>query len=110
MCRSKTKLADLQNFRAELRANENNVEHFAQLVVLTLLLLIKKTDTPVVAPEISDFILPDIDYLLYGSAVISYISLVRGQLNLTVSKKNGFVPFMGKLILLLYFAIGSAAR
>ena len=110
LSRTRTKLKDLQSLRADLRANENAVEHFAQLVVLALLILIKKSDTSMVAPEISNFLLPDIDYLLYGSALISYLSLVRGQLNFAVTKKDGFVPFLGKLILLAYFAIGTAAR
>ena len=103
-------LEHLKLLSSELRANENVLEHLPQLVILLLLILIKKTETTTVPLHLSMNLVPENEFIIYASATASFLSLVRGQLHLIESKKNGYLPSIGKLFLLAYYIIGTAAR
>ena len=104
-------LTDLKRLRAEMRANENFLEHLFQLVILLLLIFIKQfKQTTTVSPYLSDNLVPENQLLFVLSALTSFFSLARGQLATLIAKKNGFVPFLGKMVLLCYYTIGTAVR
>merc|ERR1712117_782854 len=104
-------LNDLKRLRAEMRANENILEHLFQLVILLLLILIKQfKQTTTVPLYLSDNLVSDNQLLFVLSALTSFFSLARGQLATLIAKKGGFVPFLGKMVLLCYYTIGTAAR
>merc|ERR1712062_205126 len=82
-----------------------------QLVILLLLICIKKfKQTTTVSLYLSDNLVSDNELLFVFSALTSFFSLVRGQLATLIAKKGGFVPFLGKMVLLCYYTIGTAAR
>ena len=96
--------------KARFRANENILEHFIQLTILFTLSLIKDSKTTTAPPHIAKYVVETSGFFLFASSAWSYISLVRGQINLTSSKKYSFVPFVGKIILVIYFTLGTGAR
>ena len=101
----------LSGLKAELRCNENSIEQLSQLVILILLVLIRSSATVTVPNHFAANLLKeDQDYFLVGSAIWSFISLVRGQLNLGVSIDRGIVPILGKGLLFAYYFIGTFAR
>ena len=104
-------LHDLKRLRSKMRTNENILEHLPQLVILLLLIFIKQyKHTTTVPLHLSSNLVPDNELLFVFSALTSFISLSRGQLSLIITKKNGYIPSLGKLVLLCFFIIGTAAR
>ena len=109
--RASGKLQSYRTLAVNLRNNENIMEHLPQLLVLIILILISKSMTATVPLHISSNLVPvGDDMLLVASAMISFFSLVRGQLGNAIIHKKSFVPFLGKIVLLLYFTIGTAVR
>ena len=102
---------ELKGLRSEMRANENFLEHLPQLVILLLLMLIKMSRVTTTVPiYLSSNLVPDNQVIFTASAMMSFFSLARGQLSNLSAKKNGHVPFLGKLVLLSYYSLGTAAR
>ena len=106
----KIKLGNLQLLKNKMRANENAIEHLPQLVIVALLILLQNSNTSTIPPHLSNSFLADQDLFLFASALVSFLSLVRGQFSLAQAHKRGFIPLIGKIILLLYFTICSAVR
>ena len=101
----------LSGLKAELRCNENSLDQLPQLVILILLVLIRSSATVTVPTHFAANLLrEDQDYILVGSAIWSFISLVMGQLSLGVSIDRGIVPILGKALLFAYYSIGTLAR
>ena len=105
-----TYMVNLKKLRSQLRGNENILEHFPQLVLIILLILIKKTRTSTVSLYLSKNFVPENELIFYASALASFLSLVRGQLTMLGMKKNGFLPMGGKLILCAFYMVGILAR
>ena len=103
-------LSSMMDLMARFRANENILEHFLQLDVLLILILIRDSKTTTAPPHLAQYVVETSGFFLFASSAWSFISLIRGQLSLTISRKNGFVPFIGKIVLLTYFTIGTGAR
>ena len=103
-------LENLKILRSKLRSNENILEHFPQLVILILLILIKKTRTSTVSLYFSKNIVPENELIFYASAMGSLLSLVRGQIFRLGVKKNGFLPMIGKLILCAFYVVSIFSR
>ena len=105
----RTKDSELKLFHARLRSNENASEHFVQLVLAALILLVDLSPTPSVF-SIRQVILDNDLAVVIVSAGISLFSLVRGQVQLVAASKNSHLPLAGTAILLLYYAICTSAR
>ena len=103
-------LSLMMDLKARFRANENILEHFLQLIVLLILSLIKESKTATTPPHLAKYVVEKTGFFLYASSVWSFISLLRGQLSLTISRKNGFVPFTGKIVLAIFFTICTGVR
>lgn len=106
-----------EGLRAKLRVNENSLEHMSQIVLLTLLFLLKDSQTASTPVNFANGLLSDKELfgipsnILFGlSLFASIFSSVRGQLGLTVVQKNGFVGFVAKVALFAYYTIGTVAR
>jgi hypothetical protein len=106
---SQLEIHALQSVRADFRAGENAVEHFVQLVVLLLILLLQRTNTANVV-RLDKIFLNNNDIFIYLSLSWSFVSLLRGHLSYIAIAKNEFLPLTGKLILFGYFAIGLSGK
>ena len=101
----------LSGLKAELRCNENSLEQLPQLVLIILLVLIRSSSTVTVPTHFAANLLrEDQDYILIGSAIWSFVSLTRGQSSLGFSISRGIVPLLGKVLLFVYYSIGTFAR
>ena len=93
----------------ELRTNENSTEHFTQLIVLSLIIAMSRTSSPIMAGFNKVFI-EEGSTLVIISALISVWSLVWGPIAHLSSLKNGFLGMIATLIIIPYFAIGAFTR
>ena len=101
----------LKGLKAKLRCNENSLEQLPQLVILIVLILLRSSATVTVPTQFAANLLSeDKEYILVGSAIWSFISLVRSQLSLGFSIKRGVVPNLGKVLLFVYYSINTLAR
>ena len=99
----------LRMLRARLRSNENSTEHFVQVALAAIVVLVDVSDTRAV-PTLREVFLGDSLAVIVFSGLLSLFSLVRGHLFYTDARKNGHLPLVGKLILFVYFVLSMAAR
>eukprot|EP00092_Neocalanus_flemingeri_P028074 GFUD01030481.1.p1 GENE.GFUD01030481.1~~GFUD01030481.1.p1 ORF type:complete len:932 (-),score=145.52 GFUD01030481.1:109-2904(-) len=95
----------------QITRNDNNFEHFSQVVVLVLLVALLFTQTATVG-GLQDLFTTGSDsiFLIVLSAVWSTKSLVTGHLAQWVGRKNGFVAMKGKILLSTYFILCIMSR
>ena len=79
-------------------ANKNSIQDFVQLVALVLILLNSSTRSNL-QEAFQKMFLDDDPYLLYTSASLSFISLLRGPMSFISTVKKGFLGIKGQLIL-----------
>ena len=106
---NRQKLYSLRSFRAELKAVENVLENFSQLVVYIMIALVYQSKTGTV-PNLGALFLSKTKVFLVISACVSFISLVWGHISYLTARKNGFVLMVGKVVLLAYFSLSSLVR
>ena len=99
----------VKSLRAELRAGANSLEHVVQLVANILVILVSKSKTRTVV-NLGEIFLSKIEAFLYLSTAYSFFSLIRGQMNYVVSRKDGFVGILGKIVLVIYFLLSTITR
>ena len=106
------KQTSVNTLRVSLKMTENVLENFPQLLLVLIITLTMMSDT--VTMELSG-----IDEILKGgsstaflliTAMISFTSLVKGHIDLVMTKRNGMVGIVGKMILLPYLLINIASR
>jgi hypothetical protein len=103
------KIQIITALRVDFRANTNVLEHFVQLVLLLLILLLRETNTANVVQMNKIFF--DVNYVfIILSSTWSFVSLLRGQLAYIEALKNNCIPMLGKVILLSFYTIGLAGR
>ena len=96
--------------KAELRSNENIVEHFPQLTLLLILILTELSATSTVQTIGNIIIDGNAFYVTIGIA-ISIFSLVRGQISYLEAMKCGHMrPLAKYCILPAYYLISTMAR
>ena len=107
----KCQINELGDLSIELRSNENITEHLIQVIVNLLLILISKSNTTT-ASFIAEHVLGQVSiFFLVTSTAWSFLSLIRGQLSLLISKKGHYVPFLGKYVVLIaYYTTTTLAR
>ena len=108
----KCHIQELRDLSVELRTNENMTEHLIQVLVLLLLILIKESNTTTASVVIAKYLVDQVSiFFLVTSTALSFLSLVRGQVNQLVTEKNHFVPFLGKFfVLIAYYTTTTLAR
>ena len=108
----KCQIQELHDLSIELRSNENITEHLIQVVVNLLLILISKSKTTTASVFIAEYVVNQVkESFLITSTAWSMFSLIRGQISLHTSKKNHYVPFLGKfVVLILYYTTTTLAR
>ena len=92
---------------AKLQYQENVLENFPQVIILILIFMVNKSASPNVA-YLQNIFMDERSYLGLILAIISIVSLIRGQINFLEANKNGCLT--GTYILLAYFSIGLASR
>jgi hypothetical protein len=60
--------------------------------------------------QMDKIFLDNYELLIYLSTIWSFVSLLKGLLSYIEVKKSNFLPLLGKLLLLHYFAIGLSGR
>ena len=70
----------------------------------------RDSTTATVPAYISEFLVDISDFFLVASTAWSFFTVVRGQLSHICYKKDGFVPLMGKMVLVAFYATTTFAR
>ena len=109
LARIQSKIYKTRALVVEFRANDNSLEHFLQLFVITLIIFFDRTSSPLFGGFDKVFINEGSD-LVFVSALLSVWSLMRGPIMYLSSRKNGFLGIIATLILLPYYAIGAFSR
>ena len=106
------KQASLNRLRVSLKMTENILENFVQLFLVIIVTLTMISDTRMMDLGGIDDILKGGSSTLFllVTGMISFASLVKGHLDLIMSKRNGMVGIVGKMILLPYICISIASR
>ena len=104
------KLASLFSLTAELKVGENVVEQFPQFVIFILVALITFNYRNATVANLGALFIAKTVIFLIISACVSFMSMIWGHLNYVAAKKNGFIPLVGKILLLTYFTMGSSVR
>ena len=97
------------NLLSQFHANKNSVQDFVQLTALTIIILSSNTRSELREGFYKIF-LDDDPHIIYISAGLSFFSLLRGPIDFISSVKKGFLGMKAHLLLIPYFAIGSATR
>jgi len=75
-----------------------------------MLILMRESETTTAPTHFLGVFLPNSDTILIISALISLLSLLRGQLSFASARKKGYVRLFGKLILTVHNVIGIVGR
>ena len=89
--------------KAQLRATENVLEHFPQIIISTSVLTLEGAVKQLELTEGKKLF-----FIL--SLTLSLISVVRGQINLISARKNGQLGILAKLFLAIYLIIAIIPR
>ncbi len=92
------------------KQSENSTEHFLQLVILVCLILLPYSESATVDGLQTIFAGRNSAIFVLISTAISFMTLIRSMLQRAVSDKNGFLPALGKLLLIISFVIGTVTR
>ena len=116
----RVKQTSINTLKVSLKMTENVLENYCQLFLVLIVLLTIGSDTRTMQLSGIDEILKGGDsttflYInsttfLYISAMISFVSLVKGHIDMVTANRNGMVGIIGKLILLPYVLISIASR
>ena len=106
------KQTSINTLRVSLKMTENVLENYVQLFLVIIVVLTMGSETRTMQLSGIDEILKggDSTTFLYISAIISFVSLVKGHIDMVTAKRNGIVGIVGKLILLPYMLISIASR
>ena len=106
------KQTSINTLRVSLKMTENVLENYVQLFLVIIVVLTMWSETRTMQLSGIDEILKggDSTTFLYISAMISFVSLVKGHIDMVTEKRNGMVGIVGKLILLPYMLISIASR
>ena len=114
------KQASINTLKVSLKMTENVLENYVQLFLVIIVVLTMGSETRTMQLSGIDEILKggvsttflgiDSTTFLYISAIISFVSLVKGHIDMVTEKRNGMVGIVGKLILLPYMLISIASR
>jgi hypothetical protein len=101
-------LSKAHKVRTEFKANENVVEHFVQLIVVILIILLNWTATKNVLNLDKMFLNDKVVFQFFST--MSCLSVILGQLSYISAQKSSFLPLQGYILLSLHIAISLAAK
>ena len=100
---------DLQLMNAKMQCTENILENLTQLTILIMMISLNNTRTRAV--ENIETLFVDTDATLgYSITVLSFFSMIRGQLTFLKACKSGCLSLTGTLIVSQYFILGTCSR
>ena len=103
------RLHRIRQVHATLRSNENVAEHLVQLCLFTIVLLAEESGTRTVQ-TVGNILIEENRNFVYLSTLLALSSITRGHMNLIDAIKKGYLPFIGKIILVPYFLLSTIAR
>ena len=109
MKNNESKCNELELLNAKMQCTENVLENLTQLIVLIMLISLTHTSTRAVE-NIEALFVDDNAILGYIFVILSFISVIRGQLTYLKASKNGCLSLTGTLGLIPYFMIGTCSR
>lgn len=103
------KCEQLQLLMAKMQCTENVLENLTQVTILIMIISLSHTTTRGVENIEAAFV-EENALLGYALAVLSFTSVIRGQLTFLKANKNGCLSLTGTLIVVPYFIIGTFTR
>ena len=101
--------SQLKQMGAKMLCTENVLENLTNLTILSMIFSLSNTTTRAVE-NIDQLFLEKNELLGLFFAVMSFTSMIRGQISFLKSHKNGCLGFFGTLIVATYFVIGTFSR
>ena len=99
----------IQLFISRICCNENVLENMTHLSILCIIILESFSYSSSVEAIYSLF-MKKTRWLTYTLAVITFMSILKGQLNFLKANKNGCLSLKGTIILTPFFIIGTISR
>ena len=105
----KSKCEELQLLSAEIHCTENILENLTQLTILIMIMSLSITTTRAVENIESTFVKQNA-LLGYALVILSFLSILKGQLTFLKANKNGCLGLIGTMIVTPYFILGTFSR
>ena len=102
-------IGHLQLVMGKIHCNENVLENLTQLTILVLIILTSLSNSSSVE-NIDPVLMKQDNILTYVLASMTFISMLRGQLNFLKANKNGCLNLKGTMILIPFYTIGTVSR
>ena len=102
-------ICHLQLVKGKIHCNENVLENLTQLTILVLIILTSLSNSSSVE-NIDPVLMKQDNILTYVLASMTFISMLRGQLNFLKANKNGCLNLKGTMILIPFYTIGTVSR
>ena len=103
LSQTRNELAHILRLKGEHRSTENVLEHFVQFILSVAVLVANDlhgpSDTKIVELSTSDI------HFSTVSSVVSMLSMVRGQINLIKSQKNGQLGLLATFLIAFYMTV-----
>ena len=106
LTQTRSEVASVRRLKGEQRSTENVLEHLVQFILSATVLL--SLDTPV-PNHIFDLSNSELQFSIISS-VVSIVSIIRGQVNLISTQKNGQLGLMASCLLALYMIVAIVPR
>lgn len=103
------KVYDLILLSSKLQSAENVLENLPYFIVLAIIIS-SVTSSSSTVDDIGRIFVEETSALVYIFAVISFASMVKGQIQYLKACKNGCLGIKSTLMLVPYFIIGTASR
>ena len=107
LTQTRNELASIRRLKGEHRSTENVLEHFVQFLLSVAVFVANATDSEkTIIFELSK---SEIRFALL-STIISMFSMVRGQINLISSQKNGQLGLLATCLVAVYMVVAIFTR
>ena len=102
------KISAINHLMARMKRNENALENFPQLIIISIIIGITLSPTtPITALKT---IIDPHNPILYITAFVSFITIIRASLGQVKASLKGFLPFKGLLLYCGFIMISVGSR
>ena len=103
-----TQIDKINNLMTRIKRNENALENFPQLIVICIIIgITSSATTPITTLKT---IFDPKNPMLYVTGCLSVITVIRASAGQLKASLNGFLPFKGQLLYMLFILISVASR
>ena len=103
-----SKIMEITKILNGMKRNENSLENFPQLVIVCAIIGIASSPTTPITAVVQ--IVDPKSPILYMTAILSLSTIIRSSVGQVKASKNGFLPFKGVLLYVLYMTICVCSR